>query len=407
MTTNYLHSLSCKQLISILRHVQYGHEHLSHQLSKNEYRDLLAIGSLSYNQVSRIASDRQEKIGNVAIVVNTILTSCFGAWLGFNAFTHHSIITPIGLIIILLAVVFGYSIGYLSYYLTHRQAKLISQHQQLANVERVIIEIIINKRQAKIERMKEHLFQLLQEFSIVHHDRSDQSEKRLFDLLNSLRNTAKINMNKVVKRAIKNIERNIQKLQTSEIIKNTDEPLTHSTDFFLNNALTNASYIKTLTKSTIVKKYHIPKVNNWLKKNFAGVLVGLVPTFLGSFASMFVFLNGIPALLHGLGFAIVFDPTQILYLKKMGLMTALLLSLYFAYSHIHSNYKAFKRSKQLELSEKKVADLSNQMLLLMSQINKWYKIYYQLQLIRDIQSILAQNEPSHTPLAIISDSVLQ
>lgn len=395
MTTNYLHSLNCKQLISILRHVQHGHEHLSHHLSRQEYRDLLNIGSLSYNQLARIESDPQEKIGNASIVVNTILTSCFGAWLGFNAFTEQSIISPFGIVIILLAFSFGSAIGYLSYLLTFKQAKLISKHQQLSNVERVIIEIIIHKRQAKIEQIKQKLFSQLHDLDLGNLQNQDQSDHRLFDLLMTLQHAPNIGKkNPLIKKALLIIKRNVTQLRQVEETQHPHEETSTHTDFFLNNALTNASYIKTLTKSTIVKKYHIPKVDNWLRRNFTGILVGLVPTFLGSFASMFVFLNGIPACCQGLGIDFHLSPSKIMFLKNMGLMTAVTLSLYFAYSHIHSNYKAFRRSKQLELSELKVADLANQMLSLISKISKWHKIFYQLQLIRDINILNSDTEQS-------------
>ena len=134
MSTNYLHNLSTKELLFILRHVQHGHEYNSKKLTREDYRYLLSLGSLSNNQTEKINSDKQEKVGNVSVVVNTILTSCFGAWLGFNAFTQHNIISFMGIFIVLLGLSFGTLVGYLSFVLTHRQAKLASKNLQLCNV---------------------------------------------------------------------------------------------------------------------------------------------------------------------------------------------------------------------------------------------------------------------------------
>lgn len=387
MTTNYLHTLSVKQLIGILRHVQLGHEYLSKKLPRQEYQDLLSIGSLSNNQLSRMKSDRQEKVGNVSIVVNTILTSCFGAWLGFSAFSQISFISPFGFIIILCALGFGFLTAYLSYSLTHSQARLAFKKQQLCNVEQVVIDIIINKRKTKITALQEKINHILMSLDKTININNDTcNENKLFDCLKKMSQPfANAQYKTLIAKSYRTIQYSVKKLTFDKDQKIERKEGFDSADFLINTSMTNASYIKILTKTDIDARHQIPKVDNWLRRNSMGILVGLLPTFLGSFASMFVFLNGLPALLAGIGVHFGFTATEVFALKQSALLLALSISLYFAYSHIHSNYKAFKRAKQIEISENIIEEKTHQMLQLMSQLTQWSKIYYQLQLIKDLR----------------------
>lgn len=390
MSTHYLHHLNSKNLLIILRHVQLGHDYLSKRLSKNDYTNLLSVGCLSNNQVSKINSDKQEKLGNTSVVVNTILTSCFGAWLGFSAFNQSSIISPFGFFIVLIAISLGILTGYLSYILTHRQASLAFRHQQLSNVQRVIIDIIINKRQKKIKRLCNKIYSMLNSFESLNVNINEKSEKRLLEALTKIEfETSEEGIYKIINKSLRQIKSSIHKLNPAPSPQElTKEMSFNSADFMLNNALTNATYIKILTKSDLPNKYHIPKIDRWLRGNIVGICVGLLPTFLGSFASMFVFLNGFPSFLEQFNFHFGFNSSQLLILKSCMLIAALNVSLYFAYSHIHSNYKAFKRVKQLELSDNIIAEKTNTMIQLISQLNHWSKIVAHLQIICDVRYLL-------------------
>lgn len=387
MTTNYLHNLSAKELMSILRHVQLGHDHLSKKLTKGDYKCLLSIGTLSNNQIAKIENDKQEKIGNVSVVVNVILTSCFGAWLGFNAFNESSITSIFAFVVIFAAIGFGLLTGYLSYTLTSKQAILSSRMQELYNVQRIIIEIITNKRQNKIEIVRKKIHTLLQNIQSELYKNNDTSEQRMIDNLTNLI-SCQIEQpyyNLIVKSFV-NISTFTKKLKVEDKSKHSaEEDSFNSSDFILNNSLTNAAYIKILTKTDYTTKNQIPRVDTWLRSNIVGIWVGLLPTFLGSFASMFVFLNGLPALFSGLSLNFGFSTEAIYTLKESTLLLAFSISVYFAYSHIHSNYKAFKRTRQLESSENLISAKMVHMIELMSRLHYWSKIYREVQFINDLQ----------------------
>lgn len=381
----HLQNLSFKQLITLFRHLQLGHGHLSTLLTSDQYKELLAVGELSTNQLQKMQSDSQEKIGNVSVVVNTILTSCFGAWLGFNAFSSCKISYSFGACILVAAFIFGLSIGYLSYFLTHSQALLALTQLRLFNFQKLILEILINKKQIKIEDCKYKISYVLQR--TFAEKKTHKLSTR--EILNSIKN---LNLSVtdptfgfLLIRLKKRIDSAAHKL--GKPILGYDLKLNNKldkTDFFLNNALTNASYLKTLCKAQVVNKFQTPRVYNWMRKNIWGILIGLVPTCLGTFASMFVFLNGLPAFLNGLNIEIGFSPSCVSLLKDSAIVFAFLVSLYFGYSHLHSNYKSFKRAKNLEIYAENIAEKNNCLIGLTSQLNDWGRIFNNLLLIEDI-----------------------
>lgn len=270
MSTNYLHSLKTKDLLRILRHVQLGKEHLLRRLSDQAFEDLLSIGSLSNNQIDKIESDKQEKVGNVSIVMNTILTSCFGAWLGFSAFNQNELISYVTIFIILAAMSIGPLTGYLSYLLTHNQAQLALEKQQLSNVERIIIEIIINKREASIKGLYKKINKLLVKLDSTPEKHDDvlvhYSVKQLLALVQKAEKTATPRTSSFEKMLLSRIVKNFSHLDKNITANNTiaaERTSYDHTDFMLNNALTNASYIKILAKSDFAFQHNIPRVHKW------------------------------------------------------------------------------------------------------------------------------------------------
>jgi predicted nucleic acid-binding protein len=207
-----------------------------------------------------------------------------------------------GILIIIMAVIFGFTTGYLSYLFTFRQEKLALQTQRLCNVRRVLTEIIITKRTTKIEFIRNKVKAILSIMNIMDESNPDNSPNRIFDGITRLIPPAEDSpFFHLYNKLHANIIKNIKKIMHDKGPRSPDlENNYNSTDFLLNNSLTSATYIRILTKSEDASRNKIPKVHNWLRTNISGIAVGLLPTFLGSFASMFVFLNGFPTLVDNL-----------------------------------------------------------------------------------------------------------
>lgn len=384
MPVKTLHALTTKQLMAILKHVQLGADHLSKILPEKVYKQFLRLGHLTNNQISKIESDRQEKVGNVSVVVNTILTSCFGAWLGFNAFSNSYLSFSAGFLIILAAIIFGLLTGYLGYLLTHYHAKLALQKQRLLNIEQLLIDIIIHKRKNKMDHLHRKIHQILVNLNIESKDELHSSQ----DLLKTLERLTLFNENHEISTIYKKIITRIKiiGMRLSALTSNKKSLLPEDLieQSLQKNILSEEPYLKILISKESTDKPPIPKLKKWLFRNLSSILVGLIPTFLGTFASMFVFLNGIPAFFHGININFGFTESHTQFLKQAALFFALGVSIYFAYSHLHSNYNSFRRAKQLEGAEKVIAEKNNSMIELMTELNYWMRIYNHLILIEDL-----------------------
>ncbi|HEX2548726.1 MAG TPA: hypothetical protein VHM20_02790 [Gammaproteobacteria bacterium] len=383
MTTHYLHTLTLNQLLSILRHVRLGHEYLSKKLNQNDYKNLLSLGRLSDNQLKKMQSDKQEAYGNLIIIVLAILTSIFGGWLGFNTFNHSSIISWVGFIIVISAMGFGLITGYLGYTLTHRQGKHACEQQQLCNVQLMLIEIIINSTKNKIEKTQTQIYNLLKIINKIEHN-YDNCSTRILQHLSKL----EIQTNNhpyafLIEKSINSLQKNIAKLNNKAPFINKND-CCDTFDLLLKNPKPHTSYIKILATTEVTPKKVLPKINTWLKKRTGDIIVGLLPIFLGTLASMFVFLNGIPALLSAFDVQIHLSESKLKFFKEAALFFSFLISLYCSYSHLHSNYKVYKREKELQNFINKINDEDHEMLMFIEKSHYWSRIHYHLKLLFDL-----------------------
>jgi len=72
--------------------------------------------------------------------------------------------------------------------------------------------------------------------------------------------------------------------------------------------------------------------------------------------SMFVFLTGIPRALQVLHIEVPILIEYQFMLKLLGFGFALILTLYYCYSYLHSNYKSFLRDKEIQKTEQFIAE---------------------------------------------------
>jgi hypothetical protein len=394
-----LHKLKVRELNSFLKHVKLGQPHLKRKLSKSDFHKLLKTVSLNTRQEHSIKTDKQEKAGNISLVLNTIVTSCLGGWLGLAGFTHYSLHSLFTVFVVILTVVIGGWIGYLSYQLTSRQASEAIVDQKLANCQIDIIHEILAKKNKTSTRLKNKIKQLINFCA----DKDLFVEGSQIDFMKMLSpghsdSLVKVNIQSFLKKIAdpeitefyqqkfsaltEAIEHNV-KSYSAHMTTEPHTPKKVASDLteanvLVTNTLTNPSYIKVLTKPDTPSRKQITRIDAWLKTNLLAIGVGLLPTVLGGFASMFVFLNGLPEILAHFHFVKHIDSQMAFYCKIFGITSAFLLTVYFGYSHIHTNFKAFKRAQELERSEDKVAHLEEQVQHLNIAQQSLLKIRHQL-----------------------------
>jgi hypothetical protein len=382
---NLLINLKIKELARMLKHVRLGNEHLATYLTTREFNQLLRIGRVRASERSNIDSDLQEEAGNILLVLNTILTSCMGAWLGFSGFSGLHLRSYITLIIIGLALTIGGLIGRLSYKLTTKQASNALVTHRLFNVELEIVKTIIAKRSTTIEALEKRILQTMNKLGaasitnftdgsadlkqILAHESNGLRLKEHFNQHFKQFDEASLNYfyRNLVFTIFKSVDKLFSQLRESyypkkKLVTGIIDNSYSETDLLLNTSLTNASYIRVLTKTDLPSRKLVPRAAHWIRKNILGIAVGLLPTILGGFASMFVFLDGIPDILKAFHLYQPAFETYNLSIKILCLSCAILLTTYMGYSNIHTNYKAFRRSKQLELAERKIAEAEERMM---------------------------------------------
>jgi hypothetical protein len=408
-TENPLQSLKIRDLTAILKHIRLGKDHLNQALSPDEMDDLLDEGRLKKQQRENIKSDKQEKAGNIALVLNTILTSCLGAWLGFSGFTHQTLDSYITIIVIFMAIVLGALVGYLSYQFTYRQAEDATSTQKLFNIQLTVIQTIIEKRREIIRSLEKNIKILINllldkprfnaeeansdnvdkydidylEFIAEQDSDCTPLKKNIFYHVHHLVNEkvttfyeeTMVNQLIAIRRITIKLLSRIEHCNREE--KYYPKKSTKSSVEILSDS-THTSYLKTLTKSNLSPRRMVPSVRHWLKNNILTIALGLMPTLLGGFASMFVFLDGIPDIFKQFHINHHLGPHGLYYVKHLSLLLAGSLTIYYGYSHIHTNYKAFKRAKQLEHTERKIAEESEKLMHQVTILHLMIKLKYML-----------------------------
>ena len=132
MILSQFNFLTPAELIILEEHLKLGMPHLKQQLTKSEVERLLGALSLSQMQIAKIGKSNTEISGNLSLVLNTIFTATFGAWIGYSAFWGLSLASFwIFSMIIAIAASVGVFIGYQSIRATKQQSLEATNKQRI------------------------------------------------------------------------------------------------------------------------------------------------------------------------------------------------------------------------------------------------------------------------------------
>jgi hypothetical protein len=127
---------------------------------------------------------------------------------------------------------------------------------------------------------------------------------------------------------------------------------------------------------------------SWLRSNFLTLLVGFIPTLLGGFASMFVFLSGGITLINEFGLAWLALLLKNPLARFIELSLALALTFYYGFSHVYNNRKSFLRHQELKHTQGIIIKKEEKVIHLNAQVNFLRKIIYLLRHLILINTLL-------------------
>ena len=389
-----LESLNLTELDILLAHLRLGSGHLESQLDEEQLSSLLSLGSLSYEQLNNISSNRLEKSGNVALVLNTVITSIFGAWMGFSGFMElhldsYSVLCGITA----LAILTSLTVGIFNFRLTLKNAKSAIHNQRIHNLQLNTLKLITNKEQKKQQALIKYLnnaLNYLVDKSIVNLDPKNPREKLSVDFQEDadfstwffqLNNAVESQANVIAEdpeykfystRLLKSLL-NIKTLLETSYINLEPRSKSLCTTIKSGNQLTHNPFIRLLSRFRI-EKTNQPLHKKWLKSNYLPLVAGIFPTMLGGFASMFVFLAGGPNLAKELGLThiehLLKNPTA----RLIEISVAISLTIYYGLSFVYNNYKNFKREFEVEKTKRFTNQLEREDVFLKMKIGVLNKI---------------------------------
>ncbi|MDF2941032.1 MAG: hypothetical protein K0R66_1674 [Gammaproteobacteria bacterium] len=377
-----LENLSILELNTMLKHVRLGKEHLIKHLKIKQFNNFLKLASLNEKQKERIHSDKQEKVGNVIVILNAVITGILGAMLGLSGYLGFKLSSAPILIgtISFCALVSGW-IGYVSYKITYKKARETAISKKLHLIELRLVKIINEKRQIEIGQLANKIVDVLCQLdNSLQND--EQRRQQFVQMLTSKEDMSKwdeilevIVRQQLFSRASDKIEALIQekiekvlvaikklaeKLDSQHAALGEDDSASESdysfADYVADRSVSYATYIKVLTTPGLETDKVVQKPVKWFKSNLVAILAGMGPVLAGSFGSMFVFLNGTPEILKSFGKHNIVNIFLAPHAKLIGLIMAIALISYYGYSYIYSNYKNFSRQKEVEKTEKNIAE---------------------------------------------------
>ncbi|OJU80695.1 MAG: hypothetical protein BGO10_02645 [Chlamydia sp. 32-24] len=400
-----LDDLSLPQLQMLLKHLRLGFDHVELLLSEEQLNDLLNWSKISEEHEDRISSNRVELLGNMSLIINTILTSTFGAWMGISGCIGCSLGSfKILFSIAILAFLVSGFIGYITLSNTKKQASVAINKQRLFNLQLKILKIINEKLNQKCEST---LFYLNTAIFLLNNEKEDLLNKDKYNPFNTaneaylwleqlsialesrlktLENIPNFDhyqkeLTKAIYRIRKTIAKHIHFLEHLALAVKKERKHTHLRPYL--------PFLKILTNpSFAVPKYRALTPTSWVKSNYRYLLMGLTPTIWGGFASMFVFVGGIPNITRELGFEewalFLTNPTA----RFIEISIAFLITCYFAFSYLYSSKKIWIRQKIFEQTEISIANEETLILENNHKLSMLYKVKTHLQKMISMMNIL-------------------
>jgi hypothetical protein len=385
-----LEDFSLPQLNTLLKHLRLGYDHLKMLLTPKQMKELFIWYDLEENKKKQIAADRIETLGNMSLIINTILTSTFGAWMGLSgclgcALGSFKMLTFISM----LAFFVSGLIGYMSLRMTKDQAQHAIRNQILHHFQLRVLQMINQKMQEKHSSVA---FYLQTAAFILENQKDSETNKnslnlfmnsaeayewyeKLIQVLNlrleevSDAATAEIYRNQIQRISFqikKTIAKHFHFLESLALAKKREK-----TRFQILHTL---PFLKILTTPFFEVSKYQASTSSWFKNNFNQLFLGIIPTVWGGFASMFVFVGGIPNIIGELQLSWLHSLLTTPFARLVEISCAALVTCYFAFAFLYSHRKSWQRQELLESTQQNIATEETLLLENNHKLDMLYKV---------------------------------
>lgn len=368
MILNECKSMTPAELIILEQHLKLGTPHLKQHLTKSELQCLLSSFSTYPSQMPKKEENNIEISGNLSRLLNTIFTAIFGAWMGYCAFLGlHLGSQWVLLFVVILCGIMGGFFGYQVIKFTKQQRVEAVNNEKIKLLQVDILKKIDQKRREEIDTLIQQINTLFTDLGLPPLFKKEaffdlklakQSKKMISDWIEVAEGMGK----KKLETCVSGL--NLKEL-TEEWIKINEELRQNAISFFVEKEELNVIHSQPQNKaervldpsikkliSTLPKKTE--QLSFWNSRNFRSFLVELLPTVLGGFSSLSVYLKGIPTLLKTFGYerAVLFLTNP--KVKMVEFIMALLITLFFGFSLFYARRNTFKRNENLEKVSKNI-----------------------------------------------------
>jgi hypothetical protein len=381
MILNQFNFLTSAELIILEQHLKLGTAHLKQHLSNSEMSQILSANPLSQADRAKMGLSGTEIIGNLLLILNTIFTATFGAWMGYFGFWEFSLgsFWVLGCIIVIAASI-GAFIGFQNIKSTKKQASILINNQILKHFQLEILKKINQKRREEIEKIERGLNELFSTLS-----QGTFFEKKIFVL--NLKGKSKSEISEWAETVKAMGKEKLEVCFDGLVPKEISEEWMEIQEELKQNAIScfeekaevfhfESQKAKNAVFDSFLKKLISisPKVSaaplSWITSNARSLLLGLAPTLLGGFSSLTVYLRGVPLILKNFGYekSVIFftNPEA----KMVEFAISVLLTCYFGFSFVYTNRKVFKRHQELEKTNKNIIQMEASLTVLDAEILK-------------------------------------
>lgn len=362
-----LEKLSDFELKTFSEHLKQGEEHLKKILTLKQYENLLALSQLSHNEKTSIKADLAEKSGNIAIAINMVLTTLTGTWVGFIGFLGFEMNSPTIISFILVcAVIISIISGYINYQSVKEKAAQSAIKKKISNI-RVLLLKVLRKRsdhhiQNKINSLNKLLKYIYPEVKTLFkfekpeeitgwHTYLVNGIKQFSDFINQERYALHL---KEINNTLHQLNKNLNKDSFIHNLLSYSNTTEENTENYPPSPTEDV--ISVLTSPFIFEKNN-QSASFWQAFDLKTMILFLPSTALGGFSLLFIYFDGIPKLLQQTGFEHLHNIMTNAIAKAIELIIAFLITIYFAYTHIH-NYK--KTAERTAMETKSLEQISNQ-----------------------------------------------
>lgn len=355
-----LSKLEVGDLNEILKSISLGKDKIPTLFTPRQIRDLLREVSTQKKQKNTIKSDKQEQLGKTTLIVNTIISGCLGGWLGLSAYGHINLNNILTIVIVSGSFLLGILFAALSAHNVNQQAQESLVRYEILEVELAFLVLITKKLDINFVKLENQINKIISLLTKKNHLKDEFKSlkslllnkvcldlifKNLTDRIKAIKDKNSVYQN-YYERSITSIKKNYLKLQDHYKFYSNENTIHRK----LGGLFQKSGCINKLINLDLKNPKIVPPISQWIKNNRLNMLNNLMPTILGGFASLFVFMNGIPLIFSHYEVKFNIVGLSITHLKILGLITSVCLTAYYGYAQVYTDYKNFCRKRQLEIA---------------------------------------------------------